>query len=169
MTLRVLEAMCSNLIYLLDQAPQYHKGHKIVLAFVILAWVLIAANVYVETPRPLSDAKICTELTAFGKTKQGAKDAVKAISTNISNLSRKGRPGLPLEIATQNLCLHCEYTVKVCVNEVCLYKNTYIALVRLQESSNQNKKVSQDEVERWPKDIVHKYEVNYDPRKLEVK
>ncbi len=33
---------------LLDQAPQYNKGHKIVLAFVILAWVSTAANVYVE-------------------------------------------------------------------------------------------------------------------------
>jgi len=29
----------------LDQAPKYHKGHTIVLACVILAWVMIAANV----------------------------------------------------------------------------------------------------------------------------
>lgn len=28
-----------------DQAPKYIRGHSIVLAFLILAWILIAANV----------------------------------------------------------------------------------------------------------------------------
>ncbi|KXN90243.1 hypothetical protein AN958_04034 [Leucoagaricus sp. SymC.cos] len=31
--------------YTPDQAPKYRKGHSIVLAFVLLAWILIAANV----------------------------------------------------------------------------------------------------------------------------
>ncbi|KIJ56775.1 hypothetical protein M422DRAFT_57408 [Sphaerobolus stellatus SS14] len=31
--------------YTSDQAPEYHRGHTITLAFVCLAWVLVAANV----------------------------------------------------------------------------------------------------------------------------
>jgi hypothetical protein len=32
---------------MIDQAPEFRKGHSIVLGFVVLAWILIAANVYV--------------------------------------------------------------------------------------------------------------------------
>ncbi|KAF9451708.1 MFS general substrate transporter [Macrolepiota fuliginosa MF-IS2] len=35
----------ATFVYTPDQAPKYHKGHTIVLACVILAWVMIAANV----------------------------------------------------------------------------------------------------------------------------
>ncbi|KAJ7180067.1 MFS transporter [Mycena crocata] len=33
-------------IYTVDQAPTYKRGHSIVLAFLILAWILIAVNVW---------------------------------------------------------------------------------------------------------------------------
>ncbi|KAF7776169.1 hypothetical protein Agabi119p4_4562 [Agaricus bisporus var. burnettii] len=35
----------ATFVYTPDQAPRYLKGHSIVLAFVVLAWLLIAANV----------------------------------------------------------------------------------------------------------------------------
>ncbi|XP_006460083.1 hypothetical protein AGABI2DRAFT_66982 [Agaricus bisporus var. bisporus H97] len=38
----------ATFVYTPDQAPRYLKGHSIVLAFVVLAWLLIAANVYVS-------------------------------------------------------------------------------------------------------------------------
>lgn len=35
----------ATFVYTQDQAPEYRKGHSIVLGFVVLAWILIAANV----------------------------------------------------------------------------------------------------------------------------
>ena len=35
----------SRLIFVTDQAPKYIRGHTITLAFVVMSWVLMAANV----------------------------------------------------------------------------------------------------------------------------
>lgn len=40
--------LCFFINWLLDQAPEYRRGHSIVLGFVLLAWVLTAANVCVH-------------------------------------------------------------------------------------------------------------------------
>jgi hypothetical protein len=41
----VVIALYADNEHVLDQAPRYIRGHSIVLAFQILAWLLIAANV----------------------------------------------------------------------------------------------------------------------------
>lgn len=33
----------------LDQSPKYIRGHSITLAFVVMAWVFMAANVFVSS------------------------------------------------------------------------------------------------------------------------
>jgi hypothetical protein len=93
-----------------DQIPRYIRGHSIVLAFVCMSWVLIAANVSVlhVIVHPHKHFDTRTAYIVHRRIRRAEMDIVRPISCVTRSFGTRGRPERQLVTVIPTSALHCK-------------------------------------------------------------